>query len=318
MFNLNKRKIFIVSVLLFLSLLFLAGCSLFIQEPVDLTMLNNALLDTSCFKVRFYYEDNQYFYQTDYTYCDKMMSYSYEIDSIITTGYFAYDEEEKLDYYYYQDNKNVWQKVDSTSSTYKNAKEVIDYLDLNKIDTSHYTKSLGDYVPKAEFLQEEALNIFRGEELIDNNEVFNYLRIKITNNKIEKIYAESITSEGKYIFVLTFSNWGTANITLPVIPPKTNKEKWQASLPTSGEVNALVVPINFTDYIFTSKQLNNLNKAFNGTSIQTGFESVSTYYKKSSYNQLNLSFTILPAYQTNKSANFYRNKYLNDEYPEDG
>lgn len=63
-------------------------------------------------------------------------------------------------------------------------------------------------------------------------------------------------------------------------------------LPSTGTYNALVVPIQFGSNTISSTALNNLNIAFNGTAEQTGWESVNTYYTKSSFGKLNLSFDI--------------------------
>lgn len=64
-------------------------------------------------------------------------------------------------------------------------------------------------------------------------------------------------------------------------------------LPSTGKpYNALVVPVQFGNKVISDTALNNLNIAFNGTSEQTGWESVSTYYQKSSFGKLNLSFDI--------------------------
>ena len=63
------------------------------------------------------------------------------------------------------------------------------------------------------------------------------------------------------------------------------------TLPSIGNQKILVVPISIKGYEnnATEKIRNDLEKAFFGTSEETAYESVSSYYKKSSYNKLNLS-----------------------------
>lgn len=78
-------------------------------------------------------------------------------------------------------------------------------------------------------------------------------------------------------------------------------------LPSTGTHNALVVPVQFKGDTITQTQLNNLNVAFNGTSAQTGWESVKTYYQKSSYGKLNLTFDIQTVYQADNNAAYYKN-----------
>lgn len=78
-------------------------------------------------------------------------------------------------------------------------------------------------------------------------------------------------------------------------------------LPSTGTYSCLVVPIQFSGDSITSADLAKLNKAFNGTSADTGWESVSSYYKEASGGLLNMSFDIQNVYQTSKSASYYNN-----------
>ena len=78
-------------------------------------------------------------------------------------------------------------------------------------------------------------------------------------------------------------------------------------LPSTGTYSCLVVPVQFAGDSITSADLAKLNKAFNGTSADTGWESVASYYQKTSYGQLNLSFDIQNVYSTTKTASYYNN-----------
>lgn len=60
-------------------------------------------------------------------------------------------------------------------------------------------------------------------------------------------------------------------------------------LPSTGDSKILVIPIQTKDYTFTSTQLSLIEKGFFGSSDETGWESVSSYYSKSSYGQLNIT-----------------------------
>ena len=64
------------------------------------------------------------------------------------------------------------------------------------------------------------------------------------------------------------------------------------ALPSQGEYNVLVIPVEFSNDTFTTKELNDLNDAFNNKA-NTGWESVSSYYNTSSYGKLNLTFDIV-------------------------
>lgn len=76
-------------------------------------------------------------------------------------------------------------------------------------------------------------------------------------------------------------------------------------VPSHGESKILVIPVNFHEYAsFTNEQLRALNCAFNGNNIDYTndyWESVKSYYRKSSYNQLDLNFTICDPISSNLS-----------------
>lgn len=74
-------------------------------------------------------------------------------------------------------------------------------------------------------------------------------------------------------------------------------------LPSTGTYSCLVVPIQFKDTKITSKDIERLNSAFNGN--DTGWESVASYYRKSSYGKLNLSFDITDVYISSKNSSYY-------------
>ena len=78
------------------------------------------------------------------------------------------------------------------------------------------------------------------------------------------------------------------------------------SAPSTGNINVLVVPIAFSDSTAdTSTVLNDLETVFNGTEQETGWESVSSYFKEASYGKLNLEFTVAPTwYQYNKTKSY--------------
>lgn len=87
----------------------------------------------------------------------------------------------------------------------------------------------------------------------------------------------------------------------------------EGCLPSTGEPKVLVVPVNLDNSNKTDKILNDINIAFNGSSEQTGFESVKSYYLKSSYGKLNLDINVLDEWFTPKySKNFYENYTDND------
>lgn len=72
---------------------------------------------------------------------------------------------------------------------------------------------------------------------------------------------------------------------------------------TSTNLDILVIPVELTDYRFSNKTLSDMEILFNGTPAQTNYwESVSSFYKKSSFGKVNMNFTIAPVYDTGYTA----------------
>ena len=80
-------------------------------------------------------------------------------------------------------------------------------------------------------------------------------------------------------------------------------------LPSVGDVEVLVIPVFFKNENIPSGYKETLDKAFFGTSADTGYESLSSYYYKSSYGALNISGIVLDGYNTGKTVGYYDNLY---------
>lgn len=68
----------------------------------------------------------------------------------------------------------------------------------------------------------------------------------------------------------------------------------QVYMPHFGSARILVVPIQFADDSFSEIELQRLEATFFGTSAQTGWESVASYYEKSSYGNLSITGEVAP------------------------
>ena len=89
-------------------------------------------------------------------------------------------------------------------------------------------------------------------------------------------------------------------------------------LPCEGNINVLVVPVQFKEYKkYTNEQLQNINKAFNGTVEDTGWQSVKTYYQTSSFGKLNMTFDIVDPVDLSNSVSYYE-KYSKQVILDDG
>lgn len=76
-------------------------------------------------------------------------------------------------------------------------------------------------------------------------------------------------------------------------------------LPSTGDVDVLVIPIEFTDCLAPKSMVKDLETAFFGTSEATGWESLNSYYLKSSYGKLNIQGTVLEPFQTGHTVSYY-------------
>ena len=92
----------------------------------------------------------------------------------------------------------------------------------------------------------------------------------------------------------------------------------EGCLPSTGNPKVLVVPINLDSTKKTDKLLSDINIAFNGTSEQTGFESVKSYYKKSSYGKLDIEFNVMSNWFTPKYNKSFYDNYFDNKNSADG
>ena len=84
-------------------------------------------------------------------------------------------------------------------------------------------------------------------------------------------------------------------------------------LPSIGTPNVLVIPVNLDSSKKTDKILEDIKLAFTGSSLDTGWHSVDTYYQLSSYGSLDFNFTVLDEWFTPSRTAAYYNDYY-DEY----
>lgn len=162
---------------------------------------------------------------------------------------------------------------------------------------------------------------FSAYDAVDGNIKITLDNLDLSNVDISKpgVYKIIVTVSDKALNTATFtynlyvssdyqhvSDYGT----------KTLNDLVTFAMPSIGNVKVLVVPVdiddssnvdnsNSTRVEIDDTYLANLNKVFNGTSFDTDFESVKSFYQKSSYNKLNLSFDITPKVSTTYKAKHY-------------
>lgn len=246
-------------------------------------------------------------------------------------------------YTYYQDNGDgTYSEYDDTSTQFEDYYSYSRILDLSVLAGYTFTLSGNKYV--ADDPAEVGLYV-----LGDYGEDWTTFDLYLGNEQIVKIVAAM--ADG-YTQQYTFSKYGSVRFTLPdgsgggsgtdtpVTPSDTmEKQTYNAAafdketlqdkmldadgaigLPSKGDIHALVIPVQFKGDTITNTQMENLRKAFNGTEAETGWESVKSYYEKSSYGNLKLTFDIQEIYQAKNSSSYYESysstgSYGGQSYP---
>ena len=90
------------------------------------------------------------------------------------------------------------------------------------------------------------------------------------------------------------------------------KTTQHSGIAPSGDVNVLVIPIQFTNS--DEYDLSLLETAFNGDNSETGWYSLSGYYNETSFGKLNITATITSPYNTNEAYNHSEGKYGREDY----
>lgn len=94
-------------------------------------------------------------------------------------------------------------------------------------------------------------------------------------------------------------------------------KEWDvATLRSTGNQKMLVVPVKFSDYTMDSDTAvtTNLNKAFFGASSDTGWESVSSFYNKSSFGKLTITGEVVTPIMMPFTTTELEAKVVDDNY----
>lgn len=137
----------------------------------------------------------------------------------------------------------------------------------------------------------------------------------------------------RYLFMLGMVTASTVSLTgctskvkrdsFPLSMSQVRKSRgYKADLASTGNVKALVVPIEFSDYPCSAVSLAkyggcrgiraDIQKTLFGKSEDTTWESLSSFYKKSSYGKLNISGEVADWYRPELSAAQYAERLIDD------
>lgn len=202
-------------------------------------------------------------------------------------------------------------------------------VDFSALDPSGYSRDGDVFFARSQYAIEEAKTFL---PLVGDGYVL--MKIVLDGDFVGAIEV-SVTESGKTtIYGFDFYDYGKCGVKLPETekpasakrldfgsktPIETIAEKKGVTrgLPSVGNPKVLVIPVEFTDARAPSQMRSDLTKAFFGTSEQTGWESLSSYYYKSSYGKLNIGGTVTEVFNTGRSSSYYESLYTStDEYPE--
>ncbi len=122
------------------------------------------------------------------------------------------------------------------------------------------------------------------EPIPENNGLFTYTADGSENQRYSHNPSYSASGVGLANNKITYETVGNTN--------------WSIQLPSSGSPKVLVVPVKVKDYskYATSDVRNEIYKTFFGKSEETGWESVTSFYYKSSFGKLNIQGAVTDWY----------------------
>ena len=127
-----------------------------------------------------------------------------------------------------------------------------------------------------------------------------------SGNKVTYIKSIEITFAGETSqeTIEWDKDYSTDNVTKDyVVNENTDITDVDICTPSIGTQNVLVLPIEFSDNKFTSDEIKDIKTLTNGTPEETNYwESLSSYYSKSSYGKLDLEFTYADPYNVGVTA----------------
>ncbi len=267
-------------------------------------------------------------YTEYYEYRGRNVMNSYTYEGVPYVDYLGYDEKANLYSYYYDNGDGTYEVYDEGTYEYEENYYNLYYVDLTVLGDYAFSFGNGRYVaddPSA-----------AGNGVLGEYEGYTWVSFELylADGKIAKIVAVMNDGDTQQF---AFSKYGEIRFTLPEAgtpsptptpspsdPTVMEKQTYNAAtfdgenlqdkmlktdemigLPSVGSYSALVVPVQFSGDAISESDLADLRIAFNGSSTQTGWESVNSYYRKASYGKLNLMFDIQPVYKAQHSASYY-------------
>lgn len=264
-------------------------------------------------------------YEEYYEYLGYNVLNRYTFDGTVYTDYLGYNALTNKYSFYYDNGDGTYDTFTEGTYDFEEYYYKMYLIDLTELSNYTFTAEGNNFVADN---PSQAGNAVLGEY---QDYAWVSLTVYISDEKITKIVG--VMDDG-YTQQFEIVNQGSVNFTLPeessgntpsTEPTDTmSKQTYNPStfdsenlqdkmfavdnaigLPSTGTYDALVIPVQFAGDTITEAQLDKLDKAFNGTAEDTGWESVQSYYQKASYGKLNLTFDIQNVYKANYGASYY-------------
>lgn len=206
------------------------------------------------------------------------VNYVYQVNSEVK-------EDTITDYKIYLSGEEI-----SSSYTFTSSGEYVlsfSYLDLTSDSVTLYCNTNDDTLPKQ--YTDDSLQLMKSSHTA---------KVKFTAN--EGTSSENYTEKGYY-------STDEINDSYHIYDAGRKSYNNQHFLPSTGNVPLLIVPISLPgdDTSFTNDELQMIDDCFYGKSSDIAFESLHSYYYKSSYGQLNFTFNMAPTFSVNDHTNYH-------------
>lgn len=275
-----------------------------------------------------YYGDS---YAEYYEYNGYNISTYYEYEGYYYTDYLGYDVASDTFYFYYDNGDGTYEKYAEGTYGFENYFTFSYLFSIDELANYTFTPSGNKFVannPNA-----------CGNAAIGEYEDCSWTSVElyVANEQLLAIVA---VSDGGWTETYIFSDYGQIDFTLPgasgsgsgggsgsgttssgvmtrqTYTPSTFDDSTLQKrmleddcigLPSTSDepYHALVIPVQFSNDKFTPQELADLEIAFNGTEAQTGWESVASFYQKSSYGNLNIIFDVMDPFTAPNTYQYY-------------
>ncbi len=187
-----------------------------------------------------------------------------------------------------------------------------DFLFTTTIANTEETTSLSTSTRETTVISSTEISVSTTETTISTNTTeMTTTEIVTETTTTELTTFETTTTEQTTTTEETTTTASTSEPFIPTGYSLLQDELEYVGIPSTGDSKVLVFAVDFSDYpSYTSDiTLQDLDIAFNGESSELAYESVNSYYQKSSYGKLNITADIYGFYRASEPSTYYDEEY---------